>query len=171
MPICTFAKSSGYVLILASSSIFNPQLVHHFFLFKTCPSDTCVWGLPCPPRYKHFLFHPTFEGWGPLRALDWPLNPFHATFSLTVLSSIAITLKILFGSMTPTFHFQSRPFWVPSHYLDHLGLNGHSVSTLTSLSHFSIILFQRYIHCLKPFNDFIPNYMDNIPNPYTEYLA
>lgn len=54
MPICTFAKSSGYVLILASSSIFNPQLVHHFFLFKTCPSDTMRLGSPLSPSLQAF---------------------------------------------------------------------------------------------------------------------
>lgn len=54
MPIFTFAKSSGYVLILTSSSIFNPELVHHFFLFKTCPSDTMRLGSPPFPSLQAF---------------------------------------------------------------------------------------------------------------------
>lgn len=73
-----FAKSSAYVLILISSSIFNPQLVHHVFLFKTCQLDI-----------MHFLIDPTSEGWGPFRAPDWSLFPSHATFSLIVLSSVS----------------------------------------------------------------------------------
>lgn len=66
------------------------------------------------------------------------------------------------------FHFQYFSEFQATIISHQVGLNGFSVSTRTSLNHFSIILFQRYICCSKSFNNYMPSYMNKITDPYNE---
>lgn len=150
-----FAKSSGYVLILTSSSIFNPSETMHlgypqFLLLQAISSSIWLLKVRGPS-----------ELWTNHSILLMPLS-----FSLFFINchdfEYPVQVDDTYVSISSLDFFQFQGTVIS----DHLGLTGLSISTLISLNHFSIILFQRYIHCSEPFIDFMLNYMNNIPNPY-----
>lgn len=167
-----FSKSSGYVLILASS--LHPQSsVCSWFTISSSVRHVhlrpCTWGSPVPPvtsissSVQFLNVGGPSELWTNPSILLMPLS-----LSLFLLNCHDSEYPVQVGDTYVSISsLDFSQLWATV-ISDHLRLTCLSISTLTSLNHFSIILFQRYIHCSKPIIDFMLNYMDNIPNPYKE---
>lgn len=156
------AKTGRQVLILIAFSIFNPSCFSIFSSLRHAHLTPCTWGIPNSPVTACSLLPNFSELWTDSSLPLMPLSH-HA-----LINCHDAEYLIQVDDTYLHFHFQyfsEFPAIVISHQV---GLIGFSVSTLTSFNHFSIILFQRYICCSKPFNNYMPKYINNIPNPYNE---